>query len=90
MLRYLEQQRYAATCDLCDDAVFFYSNSKQNAKFYARTQMFTFEIDGLTYCLCKDCLHKFKNSDNDICRPEREAVKRFNRSRKEKAGYFPK
>lgn len=82
MLRYLEEERYSCTCDICGKAKHFYTNSKRKAMKNAWNLGYHFVVvNGVTYCLCSKCANKPKLL-KDFCRSEREAVKRFNRSKK--------
>ena len=57
MIRYLENERYAVTCDICGDAEYFIANSMTQAHEVAdnihlyRVQI----IDGLRYAVCDVC-----------------------------------
>jgi len=83
MLRYLENERYSATCDKCGRAEHFYCTSKDDARRIASSRGLTiFIYEGLDYILCPDCVNRynfeeFKIRGHDYCISEKDAVKRF-------------
>jgi len=82
MLRYLEKERYSATCDVCGAAKHYYTNSKDEARRIASSKGLTIlTYQGLDYILCPNCVGRINFAEfqikGDYYTSEQDAVKRF-------------